>query len=52
MPIGRIYYYPLMGDANIEYRGKYFRQIDPTASRLSQEYSELKKVLVNKNVNK
>ena len=52
MPIGRIYYYPLIGDANIEYRGKYFRQIDPTASRLSQEYSELKKVLVNKNVNK
>ena len=52
MPIGRIYYYPLIGDANIEYRGKYFRQVDPTASRLSQEYQEKQKVLVKKDVNK
>lgn len=39
MEIGRIYYYPLIGDSNIEYRGKYFRQVEATASRLSQEYT-------------
>ena len=51
MPIGRVYYYPLIGDADIEYRGKYFGQVEPTASRLSQEY-EGQKVMVKKNVNK
>lgn len=40
MPIGRIYYYPLIGDSSIEYRGKYFGQIDPTESKLSQEYTK------------
>lgn len=38
MEIGEIYYYPLIGDANIEYRGKYFRQVEATASRLCEEY--------------
>lgn len=38
MPIGKIQYYPLIGDSAIEYRGKYFRQVEPTASRLSEEY--------------
>ena len=51
MPIGRVYYYPLIGDADIEYRGKYFGQVEPTVSRLSQEY-EGQKVMVKKNVNK
>ena len=46
MDIGEIYYFPLIGDPEIEYRGKYFRQIEPTASRLSQEYK--KKVMVKK----
>ncbi len=50
MDIGEVYYYPLIGDANIEYRGKYFRQIEPTASRLCQEYENEKKVMV-KNAN-
>lgn len=39
MDIGCVYYYPLIGDAAIEYRGKYFRQVEATASRLSQEYN-------------
>ena len=38
MPIGRIYYYPLIGDATIEYRGKYFQQVEATESRLALEY--------------
>lgn len=52
MPIGRVYYYPLIGDGDIEYRGKYFGQVDATASRLSQEYTTPQKVLVKTNVNK
>ena len=39
MKIGTLYFSPLIGDPKIEYRGKYFRQTDATASRLSQEYS-------------
>ena len=39
MPIGRLYYYPLIGDASIEYKGKYLGQIDPTESRLNTEYT-------------
>ena len=39
MQVGRLYYYPLIGDSNMEYRGKYFRQVDPVESRLSDEYS-------------
>ena len=42
MPIGRIYYYPLIGDDDIKYRGKYFEQVEPTASRLHQEYQKVK----------
>jgi len=38
MIIGTLYYYPLIGNGDTLYRGKYFRQIDPTASRLSEEY--------------
>lgn len=51
MPVGRLYYYPLIGDADIEYRGKYYRQIDPTASKLNEEYSK-EKGLVRERVNK
>ena len=40
MPIGRIYYYPLIGDASIEYHGKYLGQVEPTESRLSDEYTK------------
>lgn len=40
MPIGRVYYYPLIGNADIEYRGKYFKQVEPTASRLYKEYND------------
>lgn len=50
MPVGRLYYYPLIGDADIEYRGKYYRQIDPTASKLNEEYSK-EKGLVRERVN-
>ena len=39
MPIGRLYYYPLIGDSSIEYKGKYLGQVDPVESRLSQEYT-------------
>lgn len=39
IPIGRIYYYPLIGDPSIEYRGKYFGQVEATESRLSKEYT-------------
>ena len=42
MEIGRVYYYPLIGDDKIKYRGKYFGQIDPTESRLSKEYVKRK----------
>ena len=52
MDIGKIYYFPLIGDPGIEYRGKYFRQIEPTESRLSQEYENKKKVMVKKYANK
>ncbi len=37
MPIGRLYYYSLIGKDKIKYRGKYFGQIDPTASRMNLE---------------
>lgn len=40
MPIGRIYYYPLIGDPSIEYQGKYLGQVEPTESRLSTEYTK------------
>ena len=42
MEIGRVYYYPLIGDDKIKYRGKYFGQIDPTESRLAKEYVKRK----------
>lgn len=38
MPIGRIYYYPLIGDPSIEYHGKYLGQIEPTESKMNKEY--------------
>ncbi len=50
MTVGKIQYFPLIGDAAIEYRGKYFRQIEPTASKLSEEYTG--KGRVRKNANK
>ncbi len=42
MEIGRVYYYPLIGDDKIKYCGKYFGQIDPTESRLAKEYVKRK----------
>lgn len=51
MPIGRIYYYPLIGNADMEYHGKYLGQIEPTESRLNDEYTK-KLVKEKKNVNK
>ena len=50
MPIGHLYYNPLIGESDIEYRGKYFKQVAPTDSRLSQEYTK-EKGLVRKRVN-
>lgn len=50
MKIGRLYYVPLIGDNNIEYRGKYFRQVDTTESRLNTEYKDEERTL--KYVNK
>lgn len=50
MLVCQIYYNPLIGNANKLYRGKYFKQVEPTASRLYEEY-EKGRVRV-KNVNK
>lgn len=50
MPIGRLYYSPLIGCGENLYNGKYFGQVAPTESRLSEEYT-LRKV-VKQNVNK
>ena len=38
MKIGKLYYSPLVGDGSIKYRGKYYKQIDATESRLVREY--------------
>ena len=51
MPIGKIYYHPLIGDPSIEYKGKYFGQVDETASRINTEYTK-KLVRGKNNVNK
>ncbi len=40
IPIGRIYYYPLIGSGKNVYRGKYFRQIEATESRMAKEYGK------------
>ena len=37
--IGRLQYFPLIGDPSIEYRGKYFCQVAAGESRLSEEYT-------------
>ena len=37
MPIGKIGYHPLLGDQTITYNGKYKGQINPEASRISNE---------------
>lgn len=47
MKIGKLCYHPLIGDDNILYRGKYFRQVDPTASRLSDEYQNISESNLN-----
>lgn len=52
MPIGRLYYYPLIGDPSIEYKGKYLGQIDPTESRIEREYVKKLTKGGNNNVNK
>ncbi len=46
MPIGRIYYYPLIGNPEIQYNGKYLGQVEPTESRISEEYTQIPKKLV------
>lgn len=38
MEICQICYYPVVGDTNIQYKGKYLNQQDVTASRLYTEY--------------
>ena len=50
MPIGEIIYLPVIGEHKY-YRGKYYGQIDTTASRLSNEYKE-DEGMVLKHVNK
>lgn len=42
MPIGKIYYHPLVGDGSIKYKGKYFGQIEATETRISNEYDKTK----------
>lgn len=39
MEICQICYYPVIGDTNIKYQGKYLNQQDVTASRLYKEYN-------------
>ena len=39
MEICQICYYPVIGDTNIKYQGKYLNQHDVTASRLYKEYN-------------
>jgi len=43
MVIGKIYYHPLIGESDIVYRGKYYGQIEPTESRLNNEYNVLER---------
>lgn len=40
MEICQICYYPVIGDTNIKYQGKYLNQQDVTASRLYREYNK------------
>lgn len=47
MIIGKLYNIPVIGDDSIKYRGKYFGQIEETASRINQEYT--KKLVRGKN---
>ncbi len=42
IPIGRIYYYPLIGNSENVYRGKYFGQVEATESRMAKEYKRVK----------
>ncbi len=53
MPIGQIYYYPIIGNENDKfYEGKYLGQIEPTASKLYEEYKPKQKGKVRRYVNK
>ncbi len=47
MPIGYVSYNPLIGDSDTLYRGKYFGQVAPTTSRLSEEYTQVRKRDIN-----
>lgn len=52
MPMGSIYYIPLIGEGDKLYQGKYFRQVEPTTSRLNNEYTKtrtLRKVIEDVN---
>ena len=40
MPIGKLYYTPLIGDDSISYQGKYLGQVDPTISRMELDYQK------------
>jgi dCTP deaminase len=52
MVIGTISYHPLIGEGDLLYRGKYFGQKEPTASRLFQESNQVKlRKRVKENVN-
>lgn len=51
MLIGKIYYYPLIGDSSITYNGKYFGQIEPTISKIETEYVRRRKYNVDKQRN-
>lgn len=48
MRIGKIGYFPLIGESNMEYRGKYFRQVETTASKLNEEYKGVERVMKRK----
>ena len=43
MPIGRLYYVPLIGDNSIKYNGKYFGQVEATESRMEKDYTLIRK---------
>lgn len=40
IPIGRLYYLPVIGDEQITYCGKYFGQVEATESRMQKDFHE------------
>ena len=47
MPIGRLYYVPLIGDNSIKYQGKYLGQVEATESRMEKDYTRKRTKGVN-----